>query len=129
MIEEAHWHDVLRVVDAKRRKTIVQTAPACRVAIGEEFGLAPGTVSTGRLVNALRALGFDFVFDTNFAADVTIMEEASELVERLQGRGGPLPLFTSCCPGWVNWLEINRPDLLPHLSTAKVLCEKYLSVC
>jgi len=75
-------------------------------------------VSTGRLINALRRLGFDYVFDTNFGADLTIVEEAAELVARLGGRQA-LPLFTSCCPGWVNWLEINRPDLLPHLSTTK----------
>jgi NADH-quinone oxidoreductase subunit G len=96
-------------------------APASRIAIGEEFGFEPGTVSTGRLVNALRALGFDHVFDTNFAADVTIMEEATELLQRVAKApgSGPLPLFTSCCPGWVNYVEISRPDLLPHLSTTK----------
>lgn len=77
-----------------------------------------GTVSTGRLINALRRLGFDYVFDTNFGADLTIMEEAAELLARRKNKG-PLPLFTSCCPGWVNWVEINRPELLPNLSTTK----------
>jgi iron only hydrogenase large subunit-like protein len=101
------------------RRTVVQVAPATRVAIGEEFGLPPGSISTGRLVNALRHLGFDYVFDTNFAADLTIMEEANEVLARLNGERGPLPLFTSCCPAWINYVELNRADLLPHLSTTK----------
>jgi NADH-quinone oxidoreductase subunit G len=118
LIEAPHWHEVLHTLDARRRISVVQIAPATRVAIGEEFGLKPGTVSTGRLINALRRLGFDFVFDSNFGADLTIMEEGTELLGRLAKRER-LPLFTSCCPGWVNWVEIHRPDLLPHLSTAK----------
>ena len=118
LIETPHWHDVLHTLDARRRVSIVQVAPATRVAISEEFGLKPGTVSTGRLINALRELGFDYVFDTNFAADLTIMEEGSELLARVETET-KLPLFTSCCPGWVNWVELNRPDLLPHLSTTK----------
>jgi NADP-reducing hydrogenase subunit HndD len=120
LIERPDWHRVLDILDSKKRTTVVQTAPATRVAIGEEFGLEAGTISTGRMVNALRALGFDYVTDTNFSADVTIMEEANELLARLRGeREGKLPLFTSCCPGWINYVEINRPDLIPHLSTAK----------
>jgi NADP-reducing hydrogenase subunit HndD len=118
LIEAPHWHDVLRTLDARRRVSVVQVAPATRVAISEEFGLKPGTVSTGRMINALRELGFDYVFDTNFAADLTIMEEGTELLKRVED-GTVLPLFTSCCPGWVNWVELNRPDLLPHLSTTK----------
>ncbi|KEO55131.1 [FeFe] hydrogenase, group A [Thioclava pacifica] len=118
LIEAPHWHEVLHTLDARRRVSVVQVAPATRVAISEEFGLKPGTVSTGRLINALRMLGFDYVFDTNFAADLTIMEEGTELLSRLEA-GTELPLFTSCCPGWVNWVELNRPDLLPHLSTTK----------
>jgi len=120
LIERPDWHRVLEVLDSHSRTTVVQTAPATRVAIGEEFGLEPGTVSTGRMVNALRAVGFDYVTDTNFSADVTIMEEANELLARLRGeREGKLPLFTSCCPGWINYVEIHRPDLIPHLSTTK----------
>jgi len=121
LIETPHWHDVLHTLDAHRRVSVVQVAPATRIAISEEFGMIPGTVSTGRLINALRRLGFDYVFDTNFAADLTIMEEATEFLTRLkmQDRQTCLPLLTSCCPGWVNWVEINRPDLLPHLSTTK----------
>jgi len=126
LIEMPHWHDVLHTLDAHRRVSVVQVAPATRIAISEEFGMKPGTVSTGRLINALRKLGFDYVFDTNFAADLTIMEEGTEFLTRLKNREeqqaenqNNLPLFTSCCPGWVNWVEINRPDLLPHLSTTK----------
>lgn len=118
LIEMPHWHDVLHTLDAHHRVSAVQVAPATRIAISEEFGMKPGTVSTGRLINALRQLGFDYVFDTNFAADLTIMEEGAEFLARLARREA-LPLFTSCCPGWVNWVEINRPDLLPHLSTTK----------
>ena len=122
LIETPHWHDVLHTLDARRRISAVQVAPATRIAISEEFGMKPGTVSTGRLINALRQLGFDYVFDTNFAADLTVMEEATEFVTRLSSQKSnqnKLPLFTSCCPGWVNWVEINRPDILPHLSTTK----------
>ena len=118
LIETPHWHDVLHTLDAHRRVSAVQVAPATRIAISEEFGMQPGTLSTGRMINALRQLGFDYVFDTNFAADLTIMEEATELLTRVKQQQ-PLPLFTSCCPGWVNWVEINRPDILPHLSTTK----------
>lgn len=119
LTERADWQRVLRVLDARERITLVQTAPATRIAIGEEFGIAPGTVTTGMLVNALRAVGFDYVFDTNFAADVTIMEEASELVRRLRHSTAPLPMFTSCCPGWINYVELQRPELIPYLSTTR----------
>ncbi|WP_321490349.1 [FeFe] hydrogenase, group A [uncultured Hyphomonas sp.] len=118
LIEAPHWHEVLHILDSGKRVSVVQIAPATRIAISEEFGMKPGTVSTGRLINALRQLGFDYVFDTNFTADLTIMEEGTELLSRLEA-GTDFPLFTSCCPGWVNWLELNRPDLLPHLSTTK----------
>jgi NADP-reducing hydrogenase subunit HndD len=118
LIETPHWHDVLHTLDAHRRVSAVQVAPATRIAISEEFGMKPGTVSTGRMINALRQLGFDYVFDTNFAADLTVMEEGTEFLSRIKNQKA-LPLFTSCCPGWVNWVEINRPDLLPHLSTTK----------
>ena len=118
LIEAPQWHEVERVLASGQRFATVQVAPATRIAIGEEFGLAPGSISTGRLISALRALGFDRVFDTNFGADLTIMEESRELVERLKSAQA-LPLFTSCCPGWVNWVEINRPDLLAHLSSTK----------
>lgn len=118
LIETPHWQEVLHTLDNHRRVSAVQVAPATRIAISEEFGMQPGTISTGRMVNALRQLGFDYVFDTNFAADLTIMEESTEFLHRLKTQQN-LPLLTSCCPGWVNWVEINRPDLLSHLSTTK----------
>ncbi|AEH45232.1 hydrogenase, Fe-only [Thermodesulfatator indicus DSM 15286] len=98
---------------------VVQTAPAVRVAIGEEFGLPPGEWEEGQLVAALRRLGFDAVFDTNFAADLTIMEEATEFVKRVVYAEKPLPMFTSCCPGWVKFAEYFYPELLSHLSSCK----------
>ena len=97
---------------------VVQTAPAVRVAIGEEAGIPPGGLVTGQMVSALRKLGFDRVFDTNFTADLTIMEEGHELIGRLT-QGGVLPIVTSCCPGWIKFAEQFFPDLLPHLSTCK----------
>ncbi|TVR04762.1 MAG: ferredoxin [Spirochaetaceae bacterium] len=97
----------------------VQIAPAVRVAIGEAFGLPPGEVSTGRLYAALRRLGVDAVFDTNFAADLTIMEEGTELVERLTAETATLPMITSCCPSWVDYMEKYCEDMIPHFSTAK----------
>lgn len=100
------------------KHVIVQTAPATRVTVGEMFGMEPGTISTGKMVAALRRLGFNPVFDTDFAADLTIIEEGSELIERLQ-HGGKLPLITSCSPGWIKFIEHFYPDLLENLSTCK----------
>ncbi|MDQ7794349.1 MAG: NADH-dependent [FeFe] hydrogenase, group A6 [bacterium] len=100
------------------RHVVVQTAPATRVSVGEEFGLPPGSIVTGKMVAALRRLGFDRVFDTDFTADLTIMEEGHELIRRVK-EGGPLPLFTSCSPGWIKFIEHFYPGLLPHLSTCK----------
>ena len=97
---------------------VVQTAPAVRAALGEEFGMPVGTLVTGKMVAALRRLGFKKVFDTNFAADLTIMEEATELLHRMK-TGGTLPMITSCSPGWVNYCEYYYGDLLPHLSSCK----------
>ncbi len=98
--------------------SMVQCAPAVRVSIAEEFGLAPGTLAPGQLAASLRRLGFDHVYDTIFAADVTIMEESAELLQRIAS-GGELPMFTSCCPGWVRYVETAWPDLIPHLSSCK----------
>ncbi|HHU49491.1 MAG TPA: 2Fe-2S iron-sulfur cluster binding domain-containing protein [Clostridiales bacterium] len=97
---------------------VVQTAPAVRVALGEEFGMPIGTRVTGKMVAALRRLGFDRVFDTDFAADLTIMEEGTELLGRLKN-GGKLPLITSCSPGWIKYCEHNYPEFLDNLSTCK----------
>ena len=96
----------------------MQVAPAVRVSLGDEFHLPPGAIVTGQMVAALKRLGFDRVFDTNFGADLTIMEEGHEFLHRLEN-GGTLPMMTSCSPGWVNYVEKHYSDLLPHLSTAK----------
>lgn len=103
---------------ASGKTVVVQTAPAVRVALGESFGLPAGTDVTGKMVSALRALGFDYVYDTNFAADVTIMEEASEFVHRFK-EGGRLPILTSCCPSWVKFIEHNFGDMLDIPSSCK----------
>ena len=109
---------VWQAINDPSKTVIVSTAPAVRVAIGQEFGFEPGTPVTGKLVAGLRALGFDKVFDTNFAADLTIMEEGNELVGRIKN-GKNLPILTSCCPGWINFIEHNFPDLLDIPSSCK----------
>ncbi len=100
------------------KKVIVQTAPAVRAAIAEEFGEKIGTAGTGKMVAALHRLGFYRVFDTNFAADLTIMEEANELIQRIKGHG-VLPQITSCSPGWINYMEYYYPEVIPNVSTCK----------
>ncbi|GHV95146.1 ferredoxin [Spirochaetia bacterium] len=99
--------------------SVVQIAPAVRVALGEEFGLPPGTVYTKKIYAALRRLGFKTVFDTNFSADLTIMEEGTELVKRLTEKDSAIPLITSCCPAWVDYMEKYYNDMIPNFSTAK----------
>ena len=116
--EMSYKYDVWRVLNDETKKTVVQTAPAVRVALGEAFGMEPGSITTGKMVAALRMLGFDYVFDTDFAADLTIMEETHELIDRVKS-GENLPILTSCCPGWVKFLEHQFPDLLYMPSTAK----------
>ena len=115
---------VIRALADPTKTVVVQTAPAVRVALGEEFGYKPGTSVTGKMAAALRAIGFDKVFDTDFAADLTIMEEGTELLGRLTkflagDKNVKLPLLTSCCPGWVNFFEHNFPDMIDIPSTAK----------
>ncbi len=97
---------------------VVQVAPAIRVAIGEMFGMEPGAITTGQLAASLRRMGFDAIFDTDWAADLTIMEEASELVHRIENNG-TLPMLTSCCPAWVKFFEHQFPDLLDIPSSCK----------
>ncbi len=118
LTEMNYKYDVWRALNDKTKTVIVQTAPAVRVAIGEEFGMAPGSIATGKLVAGLKLLGFDKVFDTDFAADLTIMEETTELIERLTKKQN-LPILTSCCPGWVKFLEHQFPELIYMPSTAK----------
>ena len=122
--EQDHTWQLVKDLANPKKKVIVQVAPAVRVALGEEFGLQPGTDVEGKMVTALRKLGFDQVFDTNFAADLTIMEEASELLDRLTRHlngdtSVKLPILTSCCPAWVKFFEHNFNDLLDVPSTAK----------
>ncbi|MGI6746074.1 MAG: NADH-dependent [FeFe] hydrogenase, group A6 [Acutalibacteraceae bacterium] len=109
---------VWEAIDNPKKHVVVQTAPAVRVSIGEEFGLEPGSIVTGKLVAGLRKLGFDKVFDTDFTADLTIIEEGNELIERIK-TGGTLPMMTSCSPGWINYIEQYYPELLDHVSTCK----------
>lgn len=118
IVEKDDTEQVWAAINDPEKVVIVQTAPSVRVALGEELGIPVGNVVTGKMVSALRILGFDKVFDTNFSADLTIMEEGHEFLHRLQN-GGVLPMITSCSPGWVNMIEMKYPELLPHLSTAK----------
>lgn len=116
--EKEYIKDVWRNLKNPEIYTVVQTAPAVRVALGEEFDMPVGTNVTGKMVSALKSLGFDRVFDTNTGADLTIMEEANEFIERFEKQEG-LPMITSCSPGWVRFAEKNYPDLLGHLSSCK----------
>ena len=114
----SHLAELLAALDDPDKFTIVQAAPAVRVGIAEDFALPLGSMAAGKLAAALRKIGFDRVYDTNFSADLTIMEEGTELVKRVT-EGGVLPMFTSCCPAWVRYLENNNPELTKHLSTCK----------
>ena len=109
---------VWKALQDPAKHVIVQEAPAIRAALGEEFGMPPGSLVTGKMITALRRLGFDKVFDTNFTADLTIIEEGNELLKRVK-EGGTLPMITSCSPGWIKFCEHFYPDLLGHLSTCK----------
>jgi iron-only hydrogenase group A len=119
-LEKDHTERVWEALSLPRgiKHIVVQPAPSIRAAIGECFGMPIGTPVTGKLVTALRRLGFDAVFDTNFGADLTIIEEASEFLRRMGG-DGPLPLLTSCSPGWVNFMEKFYPEMIPYTSTCK----------
>ncbi len=122
--ERSHIELVEAALDDPDRHVVVQTAPAIRAALGEEFGLPPGTLVTGKMITALRRLGFDGVFDTDFTADLTIVEEGTELLTRLKtvlkdGGEASLPMFTSCSPGWIQYAEYYWPEMLNNLSTCK----------
>jgi NADP-reducing hydrogenase subunit HndD len=124
LTEHDHTWKVIEAIADPSKTVIVQTAPAVRVALGEEFGHEPGTIFTNQMVTALRQIGFNYVFDTDFAADLTIMEEGTELLARLQnyldgGEGATLPILTSCCPAWVNFVEGQFPELIDIPSSAK----------
>lgn len=116
-LEKSSTDEVWAALADPEKHVVVQTAPSIRAAIGEGFGMPPGTAATGRMVTALRRLGFDAVFDTNFGADLTIVEEAHEFLTRLNE--GPLPMITSCSPGWVSFMEKFYPELIPNASTCR----------
>ncbi|MCD7908261.1 MAG: [FeFe] hydrogenase, group A, partial [Clostridium sp.] len=116
--EVKEYRQVAEAIDDPDKIVIMSTSPSVRAALGEEFGMGSAFVQ-GKMVSLLRALGADYVLDTNFAADLTIMEEASELIGRVTKGTGPLPQFTSCCPAWVKFAEIYYPDMLDHISSAK----------
>lgn len=112
--------DAVRKAVADPDKIVIfSTSPSVRVALGDAFGMADGAFVEGQMVELLRRLGGDYVLDTNFAADLTICEEAAELIERITKAKGPLPQFTSCCPAWVRYCEIFHPEMIPHISSAK----------
>lgn len=119
MFEKYSYNEVFAALNDPNKIVIASTAPAVRVALGEEFGMPVGSFVEGKMVASLRALGFDYVLDNTFSADLTIMEEASELVERIVNKSAPLPQFTSCCPAWVKFAEIYFPQYLSHLSSAR----------
>jgi iron-only hydrogenase group A len=118
LTEKDYIQEVWKAIHDPAKIVVAQDAPAVRAALGEEFGLPPGTLVTGKMLEALRRLGFDVVFDTNFAADLTIIEEGNELLKRIK-EGGTLPMITSCSPGWIKFIEHFYPQLLSHLSTCK----------
>ncbi|MBM3498101.1 MAG: ferredoxin, partial [Armatimonadetes bacterium] len=118
LAEKTYIREVLAALQDPEMVVVAQHAPAVSVTLGELFGVAPGTDIDGVMVGALRQLGFDYVFDTSFTADLTIMEETSELIHRIQG-GGALPMLTSCSPGWVKFIEEFYPEFLPNVSTCK----------
>ncbi len=117
-LEKKHTEQVLEAINDPNKLVVAQTAPSIRAAIGEGFGYEPGTPCTGKMVTALKKLGFDLIFDTNFGADMTIVEESNELINRLNN-GGLLPLITSCSPGWINFMEKFYPELIPYASTCR----------
>lgn len=118
LAEKNNIHDVIQALNDPKKYVIVQTAPAVRASLGEEFGMPIGTRVTGKMVSALKSIGFDKVYDTNFAADLTIMEEGTEFIGRVSNNG-TLPMITSCSPGWIRYIEYEYNDLLDHLSTCK----------
>ena len=123
-----NFKDVWKAIYAPDTRVVVQVAPAVRVAIGEEFGLEPGKNSMGKIYTALRMLGFDTIFDTSVSADLTIMEESKELLEKVTEGKDDMPLFTSCCPAWIRFVETKYPELLPYISTSKSPMEMFGAV-
>jgi len=121
-------HRVWEELDDKSAKVTAQIAPAVRVAIGEEFGLGDGENAIGKIVAALRRMGFDEIYDTSTGADLTVLEESNELVKRLETNASTMPLFTSCCPAWVAYCEKNYPELLPNVSTCRSPMQMFAAI-
>ena len=125
--EQTHWEAVEKIIKDRNKIVVAEFAPSIRVSIGEEFKLPYGQIVTEQLVEAMKLIGFNYVFDVNFSADVTTLVEADELIERLktlpssskEGERGKMPMFTSCCPAWVRYVEFYRPDLIPNLTTSR----------
>lgn len=117
--EKIEAYQVMAEIRDEDKIVIFSTSPSVRIALGEEFSMPDGSFVEGKMVALLRRLGADYVLDTNFAADMTIVEEASELLQRITEGSKPLPQFTSCCPAWVKFAETYYPEMLPHISSAK----------
>ena len=135
IMERDECPEVRQAIADPDKIVVVSTSPAVRAALGEAFGMEPGAFVEGKMVALLRALGADYVLDTNFAADLTIVEEASELIRRITEKDRPLPQFTSCCPGWVHFAEIYAPELLissawasPRPSSAIPRCSSWTNL-
>lgn len=121
-------NNVWKVIYDPKKRVVAQVAPAVRVALGEEFGLDPGTNTIGKIFTAIRMIGIDNVYDTCVGADLTIMEESKELLERVEKGNQKMPLFTSCCPAWIRFAETKHPELLPYISTSKSPMEMFGTV-
>lgn len=119
IVEKKEYDKVKEAIADPEKIVVFSTAPAVRIALGDAFGIEEGSFVEGKMVALLKKLGADFVLDVNFGADLTIMEEASELLERITKQTGPLPQFTSCCPSWVEFAETFYPEMIPHISTTK----------
>ena len=129
IVVKNHVEQVWKLLDDPAVRVSVQVAPAVRVAIGREFGLSDGEDCMGKVVTALRHMGFDEVYDTSTAADLTVMEEAAEFVQKFsEGKTAQMPLFTSCCPAWIQFCEKKHPDILPYLSTCRSPMQMFASV-
>jgi NADH-quinone oxidoreductase subunit G/NADP-reducing hydrogenase subunit HndD len=116
--EQSNWEEVEKLLKNKKKIMVAQFAPSIRASIGEEFGMPYGKIVTGQIVAALKKIGFNYVFDVNFGADITTVVEAGELLERIK-EGGKLPMMTSCCPAWVKYVEFYHPELIPNLTTSR----------
>ncbi len=128
IVVKNHTNKVWEALDDKNTKVTAQIAPAVRVAIGKELGHSNGENTMGKIVAALRRMGFDEIYDTSTGADLTVLEESNELLKRLEAGTGTMPLFTSCCPAWVNYCEKNYPELLSHVSTCRSPMQMFASV-